>query len=77
MHRKLGRDLDPLDLEILEKAFESAWVAVKENGALVDLDSDEELEAALRRELIEIARFDGASDAETLLDVLLATLSNR
>jgi hypothetical protein len=77
MHRKFERDLDPLEREILERAFEGAWVAVKENGALVDLDSDEELEAALRRELIEIARFNGANDAETLRDVLLATLSDR
>jgi len=37
-------------------------------------DSDEELEAALRRELIEIARFNGVSDPETLRDILLASL---
>ena len=42
MHSGFKRDLDPLDLELLERA----WVAVKENSALVDLDSDEELEAA-------------------------------
>ena len=76
MHGKFERDLDPLERELLERAFESAWVAVKENGALVDLDSDEELEAALRRELIEIALFNGANDAETLRDVLLATMSD-
>ena len=73
MHSGFKRDLDPLDLELLERA----WVAVKENSALVDLDSDEELEATLCRELIEIARFNGVGDAETLRDVLLAAMSDR
>ena len=70
MLSKFRRDLDPLDLELLERA----WVAVKENDSLVDLDSDEALEANLRRELIDIARFNGVSDAEVLRDVLLAAL---
>jgi hypothetical protein len=73
---RFRRDLDPLDLEILERAFEGAWNALKENGALVDPDSDEALEAALRRELIQIALLNGVSDAETLRDVLLAALSD-
>jgi hypothetical protein len=74
MHSRFKRDLDPLDLELLERAFEGAWVAVKENDSLVDLDTDEALEAILRLELIEIARFNGVSDAESLRDVLLAAL---
>ena len=36
---KLRRDLDPLDLEILERAIESAVVALKEDDAFNDLDS--------------------------------------
>jgi hypothetical protein len=56
MLSKLRRDLDPLDLEILERAFEDAVIALKENDTLNDLDSDEALEASLRRELVEIAR---------------------
>ncbi len=70
----LRRDLDPLDLEVLERAFEGAWVAVKENGTLADFDSDEALEAALRHELTEIARFAGVTDPETLRDILLAAV---
>jgi hypothetical protein len=77
MLSKLRRDLDPLDLEILERAFESAVVALKENDALNDFDSDEALEASLRRQLAEIARSNGVSDADTLRDVLLAALSGR
>ena len=45
---------------------------MRENGALVDNDCDEELQAALRRELIEIARFNGVTDPEILRDILLA-----
>ena len=72
MLSKLRRDLDPLDKELLERTLESAGSAVKQNSSQVDLDSDEQLEAELRRELIEIARSYGASGAETLYDVLLA-----
>ena len=72
MPLKVQRELDPLDLEIVERAFESAWGALKESGARVDNDSDEELEAALRRELIEIARSNGVTDPEILRDILLA-----
>jgi hypothetical protein len=74
---RFRRDLDPLDLEIVERAFESAWSTLKENDALVDNCSDEELEAALRRELIEIARFNGVTDPEILRDILVADLSDR
>ena len=63
--------LDPLDLEILERALDGALVTLKENEARADLDSDEALEATLRRELVEIARFHGVNDPETLRDILL------
>jgi hypothetical protein len=77
MLSKLRRDLDPLDLEILERALESAVVALKEGDTFNDLDSDEALEASLRSELAEIARSNGVSDADTLRDVLLAALSDQ
>jgi hypothetical protein len=57
LFRSLRHELDPLDLEILEKAFDATWLAVKENDPPIDFDSDAGLEAILRRELIEIARF--------------------
>ena len=31
---------DPLDLEILKKAFDATWLAVKENDPPIDFDSD-------------------------------------
>ena len=75
MFRSLRHKLDPLDQEILEKAFDATWDAVKLNNLPVDFDSDEALEASLRRELIEIACFNGVSDPETLRDILLTRLS--
>ena len=71
MFRLLRHQFDPLDREILERAFDAAWSAVKENDPPYN---DEGLEAILRRELIEIARFNGVSDPETLRDILLARL---
>jgi hypothetical protein len=74
LFRSLRHKWDPLDREILEKAFDATWNAVKENNLSVDFDSDEALEALLRRELIEIASFNGVSDPETLRDTLLTRL---
>ena len=62
---------DPLDREIFERALEAAHTAVKANFPGDPLDSDEALEHALRRELIDIALTAGISDAETLCDFAL------
>ena len=74
---KFRRDLDPLDLELLERALEGVLDALKEDNGLVDLDSDEVLEAALRSELVDIARCNGVTDPDTLRDILLAVMSER
>jgi hypothetical protein len=74
LFRSLRHKLDPLDLEILERAFDATWAAVKGNDTRIDFDSDEGLEAILRRELVELACFNGVSDPETLRDTLLARL---
>ena len=59
-----------MDRAFLEVAFESAWVTVKEaNRLYAELDSDEGLEATLRRELVEIALSNGIRDVETLRDI--------
>jgi hypothetical protein len=69
---KLPRnELDSLDNEILEKAFETALEAIKEGSQRSGAETDEELEAALRRDIIEIARSNGVSDPETLKQILL------
>jgi hypothetical protein len=56
------------------RAFDATWAAIKTSGQYFGFESDEALEAALCRELIEIARFNGVSDPETLRDILLATM---
>jgi hypothetical protein len=63
------QELDPLDMEILERAFDAALAVVK------GFDSDEGLEAVLRRELIEITCFNGVSDPEALRDLVVTNLS--
>lgn len=67
-------DLDTLDLEIMESAFDGVSDAITDNTAPVELESDEELESALRRELMEIAYSNGVSDPEALRDILVADL---
>jgi hypothetical protein len=67
-------DLDPFDRELIERAFESAWAAIKRSEVISDYESDQELEAALRVELIDLARNNGLNDAETLRDLVLTTL---
>jgi hypothetical protein len=76
LFRSLRHEFDPLDLEILERALDAAWAAVKDNSndPPADFDSDEGLETILKRELIETARFNGVSDPETLRDLLLSRL---
>jgi hypothetical protein len=60
-------NFDPLDLEILERAFDGAWATFKEDR----FASDEELEALLQLELTEIAAFNGANDVQRLRDLIL------
>jgi hypothetical protein len=67
--------LDPLDLEILERALDGALETLKEDEAPADLDSDEALKGELRQELVEIARLHGVNDPETLRDILLVGLA--
>jgi hypothetical protein len=64
------RDFDPLDVEILERAFDEAWAAFKEGDTALECDCDQALDAALRRELTEIARLYGVTEPDTLRVVL-------
>jgi hypothetical protein len=71
MDGTIAPDLDPLDLEVLEKALESKPDAIKSPSDVAGLESDEELELALRRELAEEIRASGVSDADALLDIFV------
>jgi hypothetical protein len=61
MISKLKYILDPLDREVLDRAFDEAWAAVHAKANAL-IESDEELEALLRRELMEIASFNGLDE---------------
>jgi hypothetical protein len=74
LFRSLRHEFDPLDLEIFERALDLTCGAIKASCQPINFDSDEGLEALLRRELIEIASLNGISDPETLRDILLARL---
>jgi hypothetical protein len=74
VYKSTKNALDPLDMEILERAFDATWEAIKGSHQPFDADSDEELEAEVRREMVEIARVNGVSDPETLKDILLASM---
>jgi len=65
------RYLDPLDLEVLERALASTPDVIKSGLEAAELESDEELELALRRELAEMIRASGESDPDALLDMLM------
>jgi len=64
-------DLDPLDLEIVERALQGILEGAV-SPPIDDLETDEELELALRRELAEMIRTSGGSDADVLLDILIS-----
>ena len=74
LYKSPKNELDPLDREFLERAFDATWELIKGSHQLFDADSDEDLEAEVRRELVEIARVNGVSDPETLKDILLAIM---
>jgi hypothetical protein len=74
LYKSPKNELDPLDREFLDRAFDATWELIKGSHQLFDADSDEELEAEVRRELVEIARVNGVSDPETLKDILLAIM---
>ena len=61
-----------LGAEIVKKTPKEIQVADRPADRALEFDSDEELEAALRRELLEIAQSNGTSDPEKLRDLALA-----
>ena len=65
MISKFHRILDPLDVELLERAVDQAWAAFKDCETSIESDCDQALEAALR-ELIEIAKLYGVTESDTL-----------
>jgi hypothetical protein len=70
MISRLRRGLDPLDLEIVERACYTVLDVIRGAGHF-DPDMDAALETVLRRELVEIVWSSGVGDPEALLDILV------
>jgi len=69
------QEFDPLDREILERAFYAAWAMAREKDRSADFGGDESLAAVLRSKLLEIAQTNSFNDAEDLRDILLDRLT--
>jgi hypothetical protein len=74
MFSSLRHELDPLDCEILDRAFHAALAETECKRFLVQTYDRENLETVLRTKLIEIIRTNDFSDAEALRDALLERL---
>jgi hypothetical protein len=67
----LRHEFNPLDREILERAFSAAWATIEEHAPSA---ADERLAAMLRCKLIEVAHTNRLNDAEALHDIVLGEL---
>ena len=65
---------DPLDLEIIDRVFETAWSQLEAREPLRDREKDVERERALRKLVFALAT-PGNVDFDTLCDRVLANMS--
>jgi hypothetical protein len=70
---------DPLDLEIMDRVFETAWSHVEALEPERDVGRDGARQAALRKKIFGVARVAGSGhiDFDTLTEVMLATITER
>lgn len=71
MFGSLRHEFDPLDREILERAFYAAWATIEEHAPSA---ADERLAAILCCKLIEVAHTNRLNDADGLRDIVLGEL---
>jgi hypothetical protein len=64
----------PLDLEILDRVYEAAWVALQARDPFRDTDKDGERQESLRK-LVFDNTGPGRVDFDTLCDRVLANMS--
>jgi hypothetical protein len=60
---------DPLDRELLDRAIDAVDAASGEDSSL-ELDSDETLEEALDREIMDIAKGNGVTDPKSIREFI-------
>jgi hypothetical protein len=74
MFSSLRHEFDPLDRELLDRAFHAALAETQSKRFLPQIDAVESLETVLRAKLIEIIRTNDFTDAEALRDGVLERL---
>ena len=67
---------DPLDREILERAFSAACATLKEKPLVIGFENDDDSTTTLRCRLSKIAQTNRFDDAEALRDLLLDYLTS-
>jgi hypothetical protein len=73
------RTFDPLDLEIIDRVYETAWAHLEAREPDRDIARDGERQEALRKKIFGVARIAGSGhvDFDTLTEVVLATIPER
>ena len=66
---------DPMELEIIERVYNSIWDAIRIADPFRNLRMDEELQASLRRKLFAYAALKGTNDPEALMQTVLESLN--
>ena len=74
MFSSFRHEFDPLDREILDRAYHAALAETECKRFLAEIYDGGQLETFLRTKLTEIIRTNHFSDAEALRDVLLERL---
>jgi hypothetical protein len=64
---------DPLDLEIIEQAYEAAWTAIALREPFRDTGQDNERKVFLRKRTLAVMR-SGVTDPAALADKVLASM---
>jgi hypothetical protein len=66
---------DPMELEIIERVYNSIWDAIRIADPFRDLRMDNELQATIRRKLFAYASLKGPNDPEALKEAVLESLN--
>jgi hypothetical protein len=72
--RSSKKHINPIDMEIIYRAYRSVWTVLNHEKRLTDSDEAHELSDKVTRKLVEVAR-EGVIDLETLRERTLAELT--
>jgi hypothetical protein len=72
--RSAKKHINPIDMEIIYRAYRSVWTVLNQEKRLTDSDEVHELSDKVTRKLVEVAR-EGVIDFETLQERTLAEIA--